>query len=164
MTNLEFLELILADTSRIVSAISVGAAWEVWMQVELAILLRNDGKQVAREVPYPRPFDSLMLDLLAQDSGGDRYAIELKCESATNAGTAAGRPLMTALQQDAAKIRNYDVESLAAKWAVGIAYSSFAKSRFTDYASQFPDAVITGEGVSGSGGDVCVIVINAAAL
>lgn len=164
MTNLELLELILSDTTRITTAISTGAQWEIWMQVELSILLKNAGMQVAREVPYPRPYDSMVLDILTQDKQGARYAIELKAESATNAGFAAGQAIMTALQADAAKIKNYEVASLSARWAVGIAYSATSRGKFTDYAAQFPEAVITGEGVSGEGGSISVIVIDASAL
>lgn len=164
MTNLDLLELILGDTARITTAITTGAQWEVWMQVELAILLKNASMQVAREVPYPRPYDSMILDVLAQDSLGARSAIELKAESATNAGFAGGQPIMTALQADAAKVKNYAVESLAARWAVCVAYSASAKGKFADYAAQFPLAVITGEGVTGGGASISVVVVDASAL
>jgi hypothetical protein len=64
------------------------------MQVELIILLRNQGIQAAREVPYPMN-PNWSLDALAQDNQG-QYAIELKVESATNAGV----QLLQSAQQD----------------------------------------------------------------
>ena len=41
MRNVDLQALILSDSNRIATAISTGAAWEIWMQVELAILLRS---------------------------------------------------------------------------------------------------------------------------
>ncbi len=85
MNNVQLQNLILNDSERIAAAISTGAAWEIWMQVELVLILRAAGVQAAREVPYPPPNERLSLDVLAQDNDG-RYAIELKVESANNSG------------------------------------------------------------------------------
>lgn len=40
MKNTELSHIILSDHSRIEAAISTGAAWEVWFQVEFLMLLR----------------------------------------------------------------------------------------------------------------------------
>lgn len=155
MTANDLLGLILGDSQRIATAISTGAGWEIWMQVELALLFRETGFQVAREVRYPPPVDSLRLDLLVQDPIGSRYAIEMKVESATNSG--AG--IIASLENDLVKIGRYNVEGLTEKWVVGIAYSNVAKERFLDLALQYQATIVTGEANS-----VGVIVINATPL
>src|SRR5204862_6790555 len=87
MTTAQFAGYVLSDEPRMVNAVGVGgAAWEIWMQVEMAVVLHASGLQVAREVPYPAP-SPLKLDALAGDAAG-KYAIELKVESATSAGKA----------------------------------------------------------------------------
>jgi hypothetical protein len=120
MNNQDLSNMILGDEARIAEAISTGAAWEIWMQVELIILFRRLGIRAARELPYPAD-SKLRLDVLAQDNGG-QYAIELKVESATNAGTA----LLSSVQQDIDKITAY--QAPAARWVVAIGYSADAKS------------------------------------
>jgi hypothetical protein len=155
MTANDLLGLILLDSQRIATAISTGAQWEIWMQVELAVLFRDAGFQVAREVPYPPPVDSLRLDLLAQDPGGSRYAIEMKVESATNSGLT----IVAGLENDLVKIGRYNVEGLTEKWVVGVAYSAVAKERFRDLALRYPSMIIVGES-----DDVGVIVISATPL
>ena len=120
MTNVGLQNLIFGDLQRIVLAITTGAAWEIWMQVELAILMRQNNIQAARETPYPPPNQASLLDLLAQDDTGI-YAIEMKVESANNAGTA----LMTAINSDRAKLANY-LPNPGTRWVVGIGYSSAA--------------------------------------
>lgn len=156
MTANDLLGLILGDSQRIAAAITTGAGWEIWMQVELALLFRETGFQAAREVPYPPPVDSLRLDLLVQDPGdGSRYAIEMKVESATNSGLT----IIAGLENDLVKIGRYNVEGLTEKWVVGVAYSAVAKERFRDLALRYPAMIIVGE----SDG-VGVIVISATPL
>jgi hypothetical protein len=155
MTANDLLGLILSDSARIATAVSTGAQWEIWMQVELAVLFRGAGFQVAREVPYPPPVDSLRLDLLVQDPDGSRYAIEMKVESATNSGGA----IIAGLENDMVKIGRYNIESLAEKWVVGVAYSAVAKGRFRDLALQYPAMIITNEANS-----IGVIIISAGPL
>jgi hypothetical protein len=118
MTNHDLINLIYGDGPRIVEAISTGAGWEIWMQVELGLILRAAGKQVAREVPYPPPTANYILDLLAGDPAGT-YAIELKVESATNAGAA----IVPSINRDRTKLLNYPPQVPGARWVVGIAYS-----------------------------------------
>lgn len=130
MTNQNLLALILGDEVRITQAITTGAAWEVWMQVELVVLLLQAGLQAARELPYPPPNSTWRLDIGAQDSQG-QYAIELKVESATDAGAA----LLNSVQQDIVKIANYTPLNPGARWVVGIGYSSQARGAMYAYAS-----------------------------
>lgn len=123
------LDMILGDEARIAAAIESGAAWEIWMQVELYVLARQNGLLAAREVAYPKPNDSLRLDLLAGTSkGGPEWAIELKVESATN----AGRALLKGVQSDMEKIQGY--KTVAKHYVVGIGYSDKAKSALSDAA------------------------------
>ena len=142
MTANDLLGLILVDSQRIATAVSTGAQWEIWMQVELALLFRDVGFEVAREVPYPPPVDSLRLDLLVQDPGSSsRCAIEMKVESATNSGVR----IIADLETDLVKIGRYNVEGLAEKWVVGVAYSAVAKEKFQNHALQYPAMIIVGE-------------------
>ncbi len=137
MNNNDLANAIIVDRLRIVRAITTGAAWEIWMQVELAILLIERGLSVAREVPYPAPNASLSLDLLAEDSAG-RYAIELKVESATNAGTR----LLTAAVADMTKIQKYPAPHPGARWVIAIGYSSAARKALSGFANSPANASI----------------------
>jgi hypothetical protein len=125
------------------------------MQVELALLFRDVGFEVAREVPYPPPVDSLRLDLLVKDPGSSRYAIEMKVESATNSGLT----IIAGLENDLVKFGRYNVEGLAERWVVGVAYSAVAKERFRELALRYPAMIITDE-ANGVG----VIIISATPL
>lgn len=124
MTNQNLSTLILNDSPRIVEAISSGAAWELWMQVEMLILFRQiGGTSASREIPYPAPNNRLTLDFGVQDAQG-YYAIELKVESATNAGRALVQNVLT----DVAKLRNYAGPVPLTRWAVAIGYSAEARN------------------------------------
>jgi hypothetical protein len=118
VNNVQLQNLLFADSARIIEAITTGAAWEIWMQVEMVLILRAGGLQAAREVPYPPPNANLSLDVISQDNAG-RYAIELKVESANNAG--AG--IMNGINTDRAKIALYPQPNPGARWVVGIGYS-----------------------------------------
>jgi hypothetical protein len=98
------------------------------MQVQLTIALQQNGLQVARETPYPAPYQSLLLDILCQDGAGS-YAIELKVESATNAGQA----VLVRVNEDRYKISNY-VPNPGQRWVVGIAYSNVAINALQAFA------------------------------
>lgn len=100
------------------------------MQVELVMILRAAGVQAAREVPYPPPNERLSLDVLAQDNAG-RYAIELKVESANNAG--AG--IIAGINQDRQKLALYPRPNPGARWVVGIGYSATAMRAMFDFAA-----------------------------
>jgi len=121
MKNTELSHIILSDHSRIEAAISTGAAWEVWFQVEFLILLRAARLGVAREVPYPEPNETRRLDVLASQ-GVKSYAIEVKVESATNAGD----KLLAKARKDIVKLAKY-TEPVEARWVVALAYSDEAK-------------------------------------
>lgn len=149
MTNQDMINLILGDSARVTTAISTGAAWEIWMQVELIILLRQASIGAAREVPYPSPYDRLSLDTLAQDSKGGRYAIELKVESANNAGT-----FLYSVSKDVAKLQFYQAPNLTARWVVAMAYSSPAKTSLQNYAN-----VQKNNALYGTNGAIGVLVI-----
>ena len=130
MTNSDLQNLILGDAQRIAEAIATGAGWEIWMQVELTLRLRAAGVQAAREVPYPPPYGNLTLDIIAQDTFG-LYAIELKVESATNAGAA----IIRGINEDRAKISHYPPPNPGARWVVGIAYSFAALQALYEFAA-----------------------------
>lgn len=124
MTREDLVQLILNNEDRIVEAISTGAQWEVWLQVEIEIMLRREygnlGKNVgiAREVPYG---DGCSLDLLVQDQDGT-YAIELKVESANN----SGRAVLKAASEDYGKIQNYNPGFPCSRCVVVVYYSDAA--------------------------------------
>lgn len=126
----DLINTLLIDRGRISQAITTGAAWEIWAQVELVVLLRNQGIQAAREVAYPPPNQNLSLDVYAQDAAG-RYAIELKVESAHNAGPA----VLAAAQQDMQKIQAYPQPVPGARWVTVIAYSDTARHALAAYAA-----------------------------
>lgn len=130
MKNTQLSQLILNDHARIEAAIATGAAWEIWFQVEfLILLLRQPHMSAAREVPYPPPNEKLRLDVLARQ-GVDEYAIELKVESATN----AGRKLLEEIDKDILKLKKYTNQTVEARWAVGLGYSNEAKLELAEYA------------------------------
>lgn len=130
MNNQNLAYMILNDSARITQAITTGAAWEIWMQVELILLFRQAGIQAAREVPYPPPNVNWRLDALAQDNDG-RYAIELKVESANNAGAA----VLASTQQDMNKIVHYPAPNPGSRWVVAIGYSANARHALQGYAN-----------------------------
>lgn len=160
MTSNELLGIILADSNRIKTAIETGAAWEIWMQVELAVLLRGVNMQVTREVPYPPPNNNQRLDTLAQDVAGC-YAIELKVESATTGGNAG--TMLKSIQNDIFKVNGYEVDvgvptdnNLLAKWVVVIFYSAWARNALENAFGPFAAACKGGEA-----NDVFVLIVNA---
>lgn len=131
MTNQNLLDVILQYRHKIVEVIRTGAAWEIWMQIELMFLLRQvGGMNVAREVPYPSPYAALRLDLLANDKVGNTYPIELKVESANN----AGRALLVNTKQDIVKIANYTQPNPGFRAVVAIGYSREARNALNVFA------------------------------
>jgi hypothetical protein len=139
MTNNGLQALIFNDAPRIVEAISTGAGWEVWMQVELVLILRAGGLQAAREVHYPPPNAQLILDVIAQDNAGV-YAIELKVESATN----AGRAIINGINADCQKLALYPAPHPGARCVVGIGYSAVAVQAMQAFANLPPNNAIYG--------------------
>jgi len=137
MNNVQLQNLILADAQRIVEAIQTGSGWEVWMQVELTMILRTNNIQAAREVPYPPPNQAQKLDIIAQDQFG-MYAIEMKVESATNAGA----QIINGINADRAKIANYPQPNPGARWVVGLGYSHGALQAMQAFANNGANATI----------------------
>lgn len=131
MTATDVMNMIILDGENISAAISTGASWEIWMQVELVFLFNRQGCQTAREVTYPHPYNSLRLDLLVKDRTGTQAGIELKVESATNAGAAV---LVNALE-DVVKIRAYSSPGTTDRWVISIGYSDAAKAAMKEYAA-----------------------------
>ena len=120
------------------AAVSSGAAWEIWAQVQLFVTFLLGHYQVAREVPYDQ--GRQRLDLLVGDDGL-AYAIELKVESATNSGASA---VIRALEVDVRKIELFhpDDLNLQAKWVIGIAYSAQARQALSRLAEQNRESMI----------------------
>lgn len=134
MTPQQFTNWVFGDNQRIGASITSGSAWEIWMQVELYLILQNQGLQCARELSYPAPHQRKSLDLLARDNTGFT-AIELKVESAHN----AARGLLNKVIQDATKVRTFNAPDRRAqllRWSVGIAYSDQARNDFARYRDQ----------------------------
>lgn len=140
---------ILENNERICKAIGTGAQWEIWLQVELMTNMLCPGVHGGREVPYPSPNERLHLDTFLQDEQGLLYAIELKVESATNAGTA----VLNAARDDVNKISNFS-SPVSAKWVLVIGYSIEAKQALCDFY-QKNEGVIYKEVVNGIG---CMII------
>lgn len=135
MTPQDIINIVLGNEPRIVDAISAGAGWEVWLQVEFVIECRARNWQVARELSYPGP-SNYILDFLVAEPGGARFPIELKVESATNAGAA----VITGFQNDVQKLLTYPSDpQTATGYALGVAYSGAAKNAMQNYVGQAPN-------------------------
>lgn len=132
MDQQQLANYIISDEARIQEAITTGAAWEIWMQVELGLVLRSRNMQVAREVPYPAPVAGWHADLGVRDTQGD-YVVELKVESATN----AGHGLLRAYTTDLVKIGYFGGVNI--RFAVAVAYSAEAKNDLRNFAAQHSD-------------------------
>lgn len=132
MTPQDIFNIVIGNEPRIVEAVTAGAGWEIWMQVAFTIQCRDRNWQVARELSYPGP-SNYILDFLVAEPGGARFPIELKVESATNAGTA----VMTGFQNDVQKLQTYPSDlQTATGYALGIAYSATAKTAMQNYVGQ----------------------------
>ena len=152
MTNQDLLNLLLSQEARITQAISTGAGWEIWMQVELNLLLRQiPGLQVGREIRYPDPFGAMSLDITVQDNSGSRYAIELKVESANNAGAA----VIISIQQDILKLGNFNILNPGGRWVTGIAYSVPGKTALQNYATNH-----SSQAIYNSFGNIGVLIVT----
>lgn len=131
MTPQDIITVVLGDELRIVDAISAGAGWEVWMQVEFVILCRQRGWQVAREIPYPGN-SGYKLDFLLGDQQ-QQFPVEMKVESATNAGAA----VLTAFRNDVDKLDTYPADAQTTTgYVLGLAYSSAGRNALQTYAGQ----------------------------
>ena len=140
MNNVNLQNLILADCDRIAQAISTGAAWEIWMQVELVLILRAAGVQAAREVPYPPPNQRLSLDcrragqcrpLRHRIEGGKRQQFRRGDHEWHQPGSRASSLL-------------FPPHNPGARWAVGIGYSVAALNALAQFAGNPANAAIFG--------------------
>lgn len=130
MLNTDLSNIILAHNADIASAISTGALWQIWLQIELMKWLKDAGMQDAREIPYPKPNEALSLDLGVRDIGGSTYAIELNVESAKN----AGKQVLTNALKDVEKIEDYTRPGWT-RWVLAVCYSAEANKALSQYAA-----------------------------
>ena len=96
---------------KIKAAISTGAQWEIWLQVELALFLSNlsssSSGQVIREQKYDDSRKSL--DILYKDQKNSwAMAIELKAQS-PKTGLTSGTSMAQALLSDVKKLQELKV-------------------------------------------------------
>lgn len=138
MTQNELCNFFINRSATIANAISTGAGWEIWAQVDFILAVRANlpGYSGAREVPYP--WSKKKLDVLV-GSNESRYAIEMKVESA-----ASSAPFNIKLLQDVAKIQAYVTDDglPLARWVVGIGYSVPAKNDMQLYANNNPATTV----------------------
>lgn len=125
-----------SERTRIAAAMSTGAQWEIWLQVELALYLRTVSGLVLREQRYDGSKKSV--DIWSVE-GTRAYAFELKTES-TMTGLVSGVTMLKAIKGDqlkltenplATKVRNSGCTALSA-FAIGI--GSISKFRATAHA------------------------------
>lgn len=129
----DLIDLILQHEHDWIEAISTGAGWELWGQVEVSkYLLRRYGV-MGREVPYSGSTKSV--DIAVQIAK-QNYFIEMKVESARNSGTFAGESLLKAVGDDLAKIRQFEGQGHI--WVLVIAYSIASKSELLEMSSDAP--------------------------
>ena len=81
-------------------------------------------------MPYPPPHANLILDIISKDQFGI-YAIELKVESANNAGA----QIINGINADRIKIANYPAQNPGARWVVGLGYSNGALQAMQAFAN-----------------------------
>ncbi|MEX3953925.1 hypothetical protein AB4Y40_40305 [Paraburkholderia sp. EG287B] len=93
--------------------------WESAAQVQIAYHLHRLGISAkVREIPYPHPYSSEMVDFYFKD-GGETYAVEIKVES-TN-GNFGGMSLQEAITRDVNKLHGFKADN---RWVVVVAASA----------------------------------------
>lgn len=137
MTADELFNFFKLKAPQIVNAISTGAGWEIWLQVELILAVRaaGQGYSGAREVRYPSPWDSSRLDISIGHKQ-EYYAIEMKVESATKT-----KPFIDRILKDVTKIAHYNIQGSdvkLSKYVVGIGFSVAAKAQMKAYSENNP--------------------------
>jgi hypothetical protein len=158
----QFLNLILGISGRIKQAVTAGAQFEIWMQVELYLLLLENRIAVARELNYADNRRSL--DLLIGNGQGDYAAVELKVQSGGPGGLIGGKPRIDAVEDDIRKVREFKDVTLTrgpggtvpvvARWVVAIVYGVEPKQRLRELGQHFNT-------LSGEGHGILVMVIDA---
>jgi hypothetical protein len=122
MDSYIFSQFLIGETERIKATIETGAAWEIWIQVELALALRAMEFDIAREVQYPNETANYV-DMIATDRRRKSHAIEIKVESATN----SGRELIAGIRNDITRLQRV-VGIYESKWVLGVFYSNYANT------------------------------------
>lgn len=92
----------LSIEAKAIKAVSTGAQWEVWLQVALSEVLQDWYGVLGREL---RLSTGESVDI-AFSYKGEYYFVELKVESATNAGQFAGTTCTKAVEKDLAKLES----------------------------------------------------------
>ena len=126
MNERDFLNAVLQCVRMFSSAVSTGAQWEVAAQVFISMKLMEGYGVMGREIKYPNS-NKKAVDLAFQYKEVN-YAVEIKVESANDAGKFAGVSLQSALSEDAEKLKNFNMPG-AVKWVVCVAYSSASKAK-----------------------------------
>lgn len=125
--------LILASSERIACAMSSGAGAEIWLQVELALLLCEQGASVERQLCYPAPRQRWHLDLWAELQG-QLLAIELRVENAANSGSM----LLNQVHQELAKLVYFTPVPIEGRWVAALAHSSAGRAALKRFSGD-PD-------------------------
>ena len=133
MTPQNLAQVILVNGQQVADAITTGSGWEVWLQVQLLLWLRQNNIFGAREIAYPPPNNRWRLDLITQDPSG-AYAMELKVQSANDATVDLGMGVLNDIQ----KLSFFTAIPTAAKWAVGVAYTPSGQQTLQALANQNP--------------------------
>lgn len=130
MDERAFLNLVLQLAPQLAGAVSTGAQWEVLAQTLIGSKLLEAYGVIGREIPYPGTRESADIGFSYE---GKHYLIELKVESATNAGQFAGKSLLTAVSSDVEKLRTYtDPRHTLVRWVLCIAYSRASKEKMRE--------------------------------
>lgn len=90
------------------SAMQTNAQWEIWLQVEMALFLKEKYGDVIREANYDDSRKSL--DIIVQYKK-QAIAIELKTES-LKTGLVSGQPMFKALMSDMGKLQENKLSEL----------------------------------------------------
>ncbi len=128
MKEKEFLNLVLQLAEQFTMGVNSGAQWEIYAQVVICGKIMSTFGVQGRELNYPGSKESVDIAFALQ---GIPYLIELKVESATNAGQFAGRALTTAMSDDMNKLKSFDMEN-AKRWMLCIAYSASSKEKLKE--------------------------------
>lgn len=117
------------QSERVILAMNTSAQWEVWLQVELAVFLKQQcGAAVLREVKYDGSQQSVDLVVRMNDRA---IAVELKTES-LKTGNVSGTTMVKALLSDMEKLASNELLKQFAtlgctKWSsivIGIGHGS----------------------------------------
>jgi hypothetical protein len=125
MEMYEIAGLILEMELKIQSVIETGAQWEIWLQAELAIALREKYHVMGRELPVFGTRETVDIGFTLNNVV---HAIELKVEGATTSNKFAGVSLGAGVGADIEKLERLDVDGLPCKkWACCVAWSPKGK-------------------------------------